>query len=166
MSKKLILHDLPPDKIAPLLRGIAGEHTVFPAYPAVRPCEGCFGCWMKTPGECVIDDRCRDFASMISKHDLFIVISRMVFGGLSPDVKAVIERSIGYLSPLFRIVNGEMHHVMRYDSKIVMRYIFYGAMGTREKEIAERFTAANALNFGAENCSASFYPSPDAIEVA
>ena len=165
LSKKLILHDLPPDNIEALLSRSAGEHTVFSAHPAVRPCEGCFGCWLNTPGECVIDDRCKGFASMISGHDEFVVISRMVFGGLSPDVKAVLERSIGHISPFFRIVNGEMHHVLRYDGIFAMRYIFYGQdMGEREVEIARRLTAANALNMGAEKWSAFFCPSADEIE--
>jgi len=125
---------------------------------------GCFGCWIRTPGECVIDDRCKGFASMLSKHGEFVVISRMVFGGLSPVVKTVMERCIGYVSPFFRIIKGEMHHVPRYDHKLVLRYIFYGQdMGTREREIAQRLVAANALNLGAESFSVSFFPSADAI---
>jgi len=165
VGKKLILHDLLPDKIEALLSDANGEYTVFPDYPAVRSCVGCFGCWFDTPGECVIDDRGKGFAAMISKHDEFLVISRMVFGGLSPDVKAVVERCIGYLSPFVRIVNGEMRHFMRYDAKPRLRYIFYGQnIGTREKEIARKLTAANALNFGAEKFSVSFYPSADEIE--
>jgi len=167
VSKKLILHDLLPDKIEALLSGLSGEYTVFPACPAVLPCVGCFGCWMKTPGECAIDDRCKGFASMISKHDEFMVISRMVFGGLSPDVKAVMERCIGHITPFFRVIGGEMHHTLRYDNNFDLRYIFYGQnMKSREKEIAQKLVAANALNLGAVNFSVSFYPSIDAIEVS
>ena len=165
MSKRLIIHDLLPDKIEALLSGAAGEYTVFPAQPAIRSCMGCFGCWFDTPGECVIDDRGKEFAAMISGHDEFLVISRIVFGGLSPAVKTVIERSIGNLSPFFRIVNGEMHHIMRYETNPCLRYIFYGQnIGAREKETACKLTAANALNFGAEKFSVSFYPSADEIE--
>ena len=29
----------------------------------VRPCTGCFGCWVRHPGECVIDDDARDIAA-------------------------------------------------------------------------------------------------------
>jgi multimeric flavodoxin WrbA len=167
MGKKLILHDLPSNKIETLLVGAAAEHTVFSANPAVYSCVGCFGCWLSTPGECLINDRCKGFASMISRHDEFLVISRMVFGGFSPAVKAVIERGIGYISPFFRIVGGEMHHVLRYDCKVGLQYVFYGRDITEhEKEIARRLIAANAINFGVEKFSASFYPSIDEIEVA
>lgn len=164
MNKKLILHDLPPDKIEHLLSGADGDCTVFPAYPDVHSCMGCFGCWFNTSGECAIDDRGKGFADMISRHSEFLVISRIVFGGLSPSVKTVIERCIGYSSPFFHIVNGEMHHVMRYETKPYLRYIFYGQnIGTREKEIALKLAAANALNFAAK-FSVSFYVSVDEIE--
>jgi hypothetical protein len=164
---KLILHDLPPDKIEALFPIGTGETTIFSAYPAVRPCIGCFGCWTKTPGECVIGDRGKGFAALIAGHDEFLVISRMVFGGLSPAVKAVIDRSIGHLLPFFRLVNNEMHHVRRSGKRFTMRYILYGVpMSESDKEIARKLASANALNYGAEKYSVEFYPSADAVEVA
>jgi multimeric flavodoxin WrbA len=167
MSKKLILHDLLPDKFYALLPERPAGNTVFPALPPVNSCVGCFGCWLSTPGECVIEDRCKGFAAMISRHDEFLVISRMLFGGFSPAVKTVLERCIGHITPFFRVVGGEMHHVLRYDRKLDLRYIFYGQDITeREKEIAWRLTAANAINLGAEKFSVNFYPSADVIEAA
>jgi len=165
MYKKLILHDLPPEKLLRLLPDGAEGYTVFPACPAVQLCFGCFGCWLKTPGECVIDDRCKGLASMISRHEEFVVITRIVFGGLSPDVKAVIDRCIGYVMPFFRIVEGEMHHTLRYEHKFSLRYVFYGhEADISEEKTARKLVAANALNLGAENYFINFYQSPDAIE--
>lgn len=93
-------------------------------------------------------------------HDEVIIISRLVFGGLSPDVKAVIDRSIGFILPFFRIVNGEMHHVKRYDKSPDLRYIFYGSdLKEKEKDTARKLIAGNALNFGAENYAVSFHSS-------
>jgi multimeric flavodoxin WrbA len=167
MTKKLVLHDLLSHQIEALLAGTTGEHTIFSSLPTVRHCEGCFGCWVKTPGVCVIDDRCKGLTVVIPEHSHLLVISRMVFGSLSPDVKAVLERCIGYLMPFFRIVDGEMHHTLRYDHSLDIHYIFYGPnIMEREKETARRLVAANALNLGAKNSSASFYQSIDEIEVA
>lgn len=112
MDKKLILHDLAAEDGKELLPQNSGVYTLFPAVPAVHHCVGCFGCWFKTPGRCVINDRASDFAKLMSQHDEVIVISRLTFGGFSPDVKAVFDRSIGFILPFFRIVNGEMHHVI------------------------------------------------------
>jgi hypothetical protein len=88
----------------------------------------------------------------------------MVFGGLSPDIKAVLDRSIGYILPFMRIVNGEMHHAPRHRMSRELRYVFYGAKTSdREKETARYLIAANALNLGIENFSVSFLRSPDEV---
>jgi multimeric flavodoxin WrbA len=169
MNTQLILHDLPQNRIEALLPRSADHITIFSADPAVRPCVGCFGCWLKTPGECVIEDRGKGFAALIAKHDEFLIISRMVFGGLSPAVKAVFDRSIGHMLPFFHVTNDEMHHVMRSKKKFALRYVLYGygaPASEGDKEIAHRLVAANALNFGAEEYSVQFCPSIDEIEVA
>ncbi|MCE5234965.1 MAG: flavodoxin family protein [Clostridiaceae bacterium] len=157
MVKRLILHDLPP-QMAEELCTYAKDATVFCARPVVRHCVGCFGCWIKTPGQCVIADRAREFCAAISRHDELIIISKLTFGGLSPDVKAVLDRSIGYMLPFFRIVGGEMHHVQRFPSSPSLTYHFYQTAGkTAQKQTAQKLAAANAINFGSPNVTVCFY---------
>jgi multimeric flavodoxin WrbA len=82
----------------------------------------------------------------------------MTFGGLSPDIKAMLDRSIGIIMPFFRYVDGETHHTKRYNKTPNLRYLFYGAdMTAREKAIAEKLAIANQINFGFGNPSAEFY---------
>jgi multimeric flavodoxin WrbA len=165
MCEKLILHDLREDEMKKLFPNIRGC-TLFSSRPAVRPCVGCFACWLKTPGCCVINDKGNEFAPLISKHNGFTAISRLTFGGFSPEIKAVLDRSIGHILPFFRIVNGEMHHMKRYENAINLHYIFYGPDNTGyDKETARKITAANALNFGAQEYDCSFYNEVDNIEV-
>lgn len=49
----------------------------------IAPCLGCFGCWVKTPGVCVIDDAGRDIARTYMCSDMVIFISPITFGGYS-----------------------------------------------------------------------------------
>lgn len=157
MAKKLILHDLSP-KMAEELYPYDKDTTVFCSQPAVRHCVGCFGCWIKTPGQCVINDRAREFCHAIPRHDELIIISKLTFGGLSADIKAVLDRSIGYMLPFFRIVEGEMHHVQRFPSSPSFTYHFYQAAGkTEQKQTAQKLAAANALNFGAPEVRVHFH---------
>jgi hypothetical protein len=157
--KTLILHDLAPADAEMFLPSGSEECIVFPATPPVRYCIGCFGCWIRTPGRCVIADRGADFVAPLSLCDEFIVISRMVFGGFSPDVKAVLDRSIGIIMPFFRQVNGEMHHTKRFDKTPDMRYLFYGPdINGDEKKVAEKLVAANCINLGFGHAAAEFYP--------
>jgi multimeric flavodoxin WrbA len=167
MGKSLILHDLPENDAKKLLPEDSERYTIFAAAPAVHHCVGCFGCWIKTPSICVMTDRGRDFVALMSDHDEIIVISRMVFGGLSPDVKAMLDRGIGFLLPFFLEVNGEMHHSGRCEKPPDLRYVFYGSdIKDREKETARKLVDANALNFGAERRHISFHPSIQEIREA
>ena len=167
MCKKLILHDLQQEDAEKLFPQESPERTIFAAGPAVHHCVGCFGCWVKTPGKCVIKDRGSDFCRLMPLHDEVVIISRMVFGGLSPDVKAVLDRSIGFILPFFHIINGEMHHVKRYEKSPDLRYIFYGSdLKDKEKDTARKLVAGNVLNFGAENYSVSFCSSVQEIKEA
>ena len=39
----------------------------------IAPCLGCFGCWLKTPGVCVIDDAGRDIPKMVIQSDVLVL---------------------------------------------------------------------------------------------
>jgi multimeric flavodoxin WrbA len=158
MGNRLLLHDLQTDDAKNLLPRCSERYTVFPATPAVRHCTGCFGCWLKTPGTCMTGDRGADFVSLLSLCDELVLISRLVFGGLSPDVKAVLDRSIGFVSPFFRDVDGEMHHVKRFANPPDFRYLFYAsAIPEQERETAKKLAAANSLNLGSGRSTVLFY---------
>lgn len=157
----LILHDLPANLAAQLLPESGGQREeIFAALPMVKPCVGCFGCWTKTPGRCVIGDRGSDFAALMPRRKEVVVVSRMVFGGFSPAVKAVLDRSIGFMLPFFELVGGEMHHKPRYKEAPNLRYFFYGEISEKQQDIAQRLAAANALNFGAQEFTVQFFGSP------
>jgi len=136
------------------------DYVVFRYSQPVKPCVGCFGCWIKTPGKCIIKDSDSDFAIKMPYTKEVIVISELVFGGLSPNVKAVFDRSIGFILPFFRNINGEMHHVPRYKKRPNLRYMFYASTITEaEKITAQKLIKANAINFGAEQYTVDFYSS-------
>ncbi len=137
------------------------DDILFSANPIVKPCMGCFGCWIKTPGRCVINDRCSDIPLFISKCDEMILISPILFGCYSESIKAVIDRSIPYILPYLRIVGGEMHHKMRYKHSFKLTVLFYGKCDLEERQIAESLVRANSVNFGAKSCEVRFF---DGIE--
>ena len=153
---RLIIYDIPNETLT-----AKNNDILFSANPIVKPCMGCFGCWVKTSGRCVINDRCSDIPSHIAKCDEMILISPVLFGGYSESIKAVIDRSIPYVLPYFRIVGGEMHHKMRYKHSFKLTVCFYGECDSEERQIAERLVRANAMNFGAKSCEVRFF---DGIE--
>lgn len=162
MKKRLIIYDIADMDEKEFLKANQDDF-LFSAAPTVKHCIGCFGCWVKTPGKCVIKDRCDVIPSYMAQSDEVIIISPIMYGGYSQNIKAVMDRSIGYLLPYFRIVNGEMHHQMRHKKSILFRVHFYGKCDKNERDIAERLVKANAINFGVSSHSVDFHESIDSI---
>ncbi len=135
----------------------------FNAAPMVKPCAGCFGCWLKTPGKCIIKDRCQGVPARLARSSTFVIISPVLYGSYSPEIKAVLDRSIGYILPYFHMVNGEMHHVLRYNHRFVINAFFYGSCNEKEKSTAEKLVRANTVNLGAEKAEIKFFPDISAV---
>lgn len=120
-------------------------------------CTGCFGCWLKTPGRCVIPDAYQCMGEKLSKADELIIISKCSFGSYSSFVKNILDRSISYVSPFFVIRRGEMHHRPRYTNQLTISALFYGPDITDdEKETARSLVQANALNLNGKVGSVRF----------
>jgi len=80
----------------------------------IASCRGCFGCWTRSPGVCVIDDAGRRVAEAAMQCDLMVWLTPVTFGGYSSELKKALDRLIPNLLPYFMLINGEIHHVPRY----------------------------------------------------
>ena len=114
----------------------------------MRNCIGCFGCWIKTPAKCIIKDGYENLGKQFSDCSELLIISKCIYGSVSPFIKNIFDRSISYIHPYFEIVNGEMHHKRRYDNTFKITVYFYGEnISDREKETAQKLLKAMAVNF-------------------
>lgn len=161
---KVIIHDMTREEFEKLytdrIKNEAETEIIFSGEgkgEGIKECTGCFCCWVKTPRVCVLNDKYKNIGKLFSKADEIIVISRCVYGSYSPFVKNVLDRSIPFLLPFFKIVNNEVHHKVRYKRKIKFKVHFYGETITgEEKNIAEKMIAANSINFAFKENSVSF----------
>lgn len=91
-------------------------HTVLLREEKIARCKGCFGCWTKSPGVCVIDDYGRDLAKMAVQCDLMIYLTPITFGGYSSELKKAVDRfACPMLLPFFTTIDDEVHHKARYQ---------------------------------------------------
>ena len=82
----------------------------------IRPCRGCFACWLKTPGQCIIKDDSRDICREYINADFVLFASPLIVGFPSAILKHAMDRLIPLLLPYIELVeNRECHHVKRYD---------------------------------------------------
>lgn len=143
----IVIHDLSEKEWEKIAHHYSGTRVIS-NNGAIKKCVGCFGCWVKTPGQCVLPDEYQQMGEWISKADRVTIISKCSFGCYSSFVKNVMDRSISYILPYFEIRNGEMHHKARYRKEIVLDVIFYGEDITgEEQKTAEELVKANAVNF-------------------
>lgn len=117
---------------------------------ASHACVGCFGCWTRTPGRCVLRDGLVELGPLLGATDELWVIAENSFGGYGGLVKRALERALPYLHPNFRIAGGQMHHRLRYPRTFTEKIWLYGPTTARERSCFERLSAANAVNQGAQ----------------
>ncbi len=80
----------------------------------LRDCVGCFGCWVKRPGACVVDDASHVIDAAVINSDLTIWASPLRMGFPSALLKRALDKSIPLIHPYFDVVQGEAHHRARY----------------------------------------------------
>ena len=110
-------------------------------------CTGCFGCWVQTPGECVIKDYQEIIVKEMVNVDLIIYITPITFGGYSSILKKTLDRQISRVLPYFMKVDGEVHHSKRYEKQ--QSLISIGILDKPDNEKEEVFktlVARNAIN--------------------
>ena len=157
---KLIITDLCDFHIP-----VEGEYKLIKPEGDIHHCIGCFGCWVKTPGKCVIHDGYESTGIAMGKCTELIFISHCCYGGFSPFVKTVQDRAISYIHPDFVFRKGEMHHKRRYENVISLSVYFYGENITEaEKKTARRIAEANADNYDGIVKDVFFYTSEQELE--
>ncbi len=80
----------------------------------IKYCMGCFGCWVKTPGECVVADDSRDICREYINSDFVLFASPIIMGFTSALLKKAHDKLIPLIHPYLEIVRGEFHHLARY----------------------------------------------------
>ena len=142
----LLIHDLKDKEYQKIAERYEGWEVISDN-GRIKPCIGCFGCWVKNPGECVIRDGYERMGALIHQADEVVIVSRYTYGGVSSFIKNVLDRSISYVLPYFEIIDGEMHHKSRYPEEKTMTFIFRGSSLTEEdKNKAENYVTAVCRN--------------------
>jgi multimeric flavodoxin WrbA len=134
----------------------------------IAPCLGCFGCWVKTPGECVINDAGRDLPRKFIQSDMVFLLTPITFGMYSPELKKALDRfPCPVLLPFFANIKGEIHHARRYEKYPTL--VAFGVLSNPDEESKSTFTtlvSRNGLNLHSTAISSIVYSSdkPDAIK--
>lgn len=65
----------------------------------IKPCVGCFSCWSRTQGECVIKDDMQGLYEKIKAADIVIESFPLYFFGMPSQLKAMTDRCLPFMLP-------------------------------------------------------------------
>lgn len=109
-------------------------------------CQGCFDCWVKTPGQCIIRDDIDIISQDIMKSNKLIFASPIIRGMLSSQIKKVQDRLIPLVLPHMQLINGESHHRKRYP-KYPDLEVWYTGGTYEQRKIVYLMHQRLAINF-------------------
>jgi len=121
-------------------------------------CTGCFGCWIQTPGECVIKDYEETIVKKMVHSDLIIYITPIVFGGYSSILKKALDRQISRILPYFTKIDGEVHHKKRYEKEQSLLGIgILDKPDVEKEEVFKTLVVRNSINMWSPYQQAMIY---------
>jgi multimeric flavodoxin WrbA len=115
----------------------------------IKYCVGCFGCWVKKPGECLFpDDSIEVRRASINSH-LLLCASPVIMGFTSAVLKRAMDKMIPLIHPYMVIDQGEVHHRRRYKTYPRMALLLQPGKDTDQEdlEIIEQSYRRLAINF-------------------
>ena len=90
--------------------------TITIARSNIKPCLGCFGCWKRTPGKCVIDDDMEQHIQKYIAADLVIWSFPLYYLGVPSGTKAFMDRLLPTKLPIIEVTSANGNrHPERYD---------------------------------------------------
>lgn len=160
----LLIHDLLEEQLDML--NISDEDLyIVSANGKFAPCQGCFRCWLKTPGYCYIKDELTHIGAVVGACSKVIIISQNCYGGYSKGVKNVLDRSISTSLPFLTFRGKMLHHRRRYNNVCDLAVGFYGDFTELEKGTARKLVEANRVNIGYRTAEVFFADSPEGLGI-
>jgi hypothetical protein len=114
----------------------------------INKCIGCWSCWVKTPGRCVMKDQMAASYNNYVNSDTVILVMDTAQGFINHQAKAFFDRTIPHYHPYIEMVDGECHHVARYERYPDMVF-YYDPQGLTEQEdhVIEDYLYRTAYHF-------------------
>ena len=102
----------------------------------INYCQGCWDCWVKTPGICAIKDDYEQILSRIPSADQLTIITPILAGYESSLIKKFKDRLIPIIHPYIEIYKREQHHRQRYGKTPDIKVIVLEDEDTTDEDIA------------------------------
>jgi multimeric flavodoxin WrbA len=76
----------------------------------IRPCLGCYSCWVKTPGVCTMKDDQAELLEKCRRADTLVLATPLYVDGMTAQSKTFIDRLVPLAEPEFILTDGHCRH--------------------------------------------------------
>lgn len=115
----------------------------------LRYCIGCWGCWVKTPGECVSRDASHEMGRAVINADFVLWAAPLKMGFPAALFKMALDKHLPLIHPYIVVDHGEAHHLKRYARSPRLGLLVEKEASTDERDlhIVTEILSRTALNF-------------------
>ncbi len=107
--------------LTPFLDGMreagAGVEFFYTKKLKINPCQGCFTCWLKTPGVCFQKDDMQMLHPKLRQADIWVLATPLYVDGMSGPMKNLLDRFIPLVQPFIELRDGHCRHPLREGPK-------------------------------------------------
>lgn len=106
----------------------------------IRPCQGCFTCWTKTPGCCIqMDDMTRELLPKLPASDLLVYATPLYYNTMNAAMSIFRERMLPLSSPFVEKRGGKRTFLQRHKLPPVVWLSVCAVSETSEFEALSNF---------------------------
>jgi multimeric flavodoxin WrbA len=110
---------------------------------------GCWGCWVKTPGQCVARDASLEIDRAVINSDFTLWAAPLKMGFPSELLKMAMDKHLPLVHPYMEVAYGEAHHLRRYPRSPRLGLLLEKEPFTDERDlqIVSDLFCRTAINF-------------------
>ncbi|MEA1958674.1 MAG: flavodoxin family protein [Chloroflexota bacterium] len=83
----------------------------------IKPCRGCFNCWLKTPGVCAQKDDMQWLLPKMREADAIVYATPVYSYGMNGQMKDMVDRMMPLADPFMEVVDGRSRHIPGENEK-------------------------------------------------
>jgi len=84
----------------------------------IKPCLGCFNCWLKTPGVCCQKDDAAEILEKMRNSDMGVYATPLYVFGMNAKMKLLLDRIMPMALPFIELEDGHCTHPYRHGRKM------------------------------------------------
>ena len=154
---KIVLGDISEAELRSLPRNMLNTRIFVHEGMRIYPCIGCMDCFARRFGHCAIRDALTEDLETLGYFEEIELVSACTYGGLSPLVKAALDRLFAYLRPVEEVRKKETRFSMQAVTRFVLALRLYGPKNASEQETAQEYGRLLAKTLNADDVTVRIY---------